>query len=518
MRIITNKILLITLLGTSLFLTGCSISDENTKEDAKPTEVKTTETEESSDFFGSLFGGGETGETPSAEKTIETEESSGFFGSWFGDDEKDVKDNSKKNLEKNKGIKSAVNKKYSKLTSKQQEIIVKIKIDADAERKRRIEVVKVGNINAKVVAKIAKQTRLEDVDSRLKEALSVLNDQLKSEEDNLAKDSQAELKTKVKTLDLDIQDKVAQVKSNTKDKRIKAITSVERKISDTQSEVESRLMKKALATELDRFYLFKENERKLKDQYLDHLSVTKIELDKERNKQLTIMRQNVNAMEQSSQELLNIRMSELERQRISDAIEVEKKVRERNKAMIDKLIAKFKAEADEYSNTTRLKLAKQEKVALTTITSKYEKNKAARTTKEIAYKVSLNTEIVNAKKSAGDKMRSNLISGRDAQISKIDEKLESSIREIYSDRKSSLSQLESVHQKQHKQKKADLKVEYEKSKKDIISQSRKDKSSIISRSRIRERELLIKERKAIELINKETRTGIKAKSDAALKK
>ena len=106
MRIITNKILLITLLGTSLFLTGCSISDENTKEDAKPTEVNTTEAEKSSDFFGSLFGG-------EADETAETEESSGFFGSWFGGDEKDVKDNSKKNLEKKKGIKSAVNKKYS---------------------------------------------------------------------------------------------------------------------------------------------------------------------------------------------------------------------------------------------------------------------------------------------------------------------------------------------------------------------------------------------------------------------
>ncbi len=516
MRIITDKILLSSLLVGSLFLTGCSISDENVKEEVKPTQANIAETEESSGFFGSWFGG-EVDEAPNVEKTSETEESSGFFGSWFGGDEEDVKDNSKKNLEKKKGIKSAVAKKYSKLTSKQREIIVKIKIDAEAERKRRIETVKVGNINAKVVAKIAKQTRLEDVESRLKEELNALNAQLKSEENNLAKDSQVELKTKIKTLDLDIQDKVAQVKSYTKDQRINAITSVERKISDTQSEVESRLMKKALATELDRYYLFKENERKLKDQYLSYLSVTKIELDKERKKQLTIMRQNVRAMEQSSQELLSIRMSELERQRIADAIEVEKKVKANNKAMIDKLIAKFKAEADEYSNATKLKLAKQEKVALSTIASKYEKDKVARDAKEKVYKVGLNTEIVNAKKSAGDKMRSNLISERDAKITAIDERLESSIRKIYSNRKGSLSQLELDNQEQHKQKKADLKVEYEMSKKGLISQSRKDKSSIISRARIRERELLMKERKAIEVINKQAKTDIRVKSDAALK-
>jgi len=516
MRIITNKILLITLLGASLFLTGCSITDKNTKEDAKPTKVNAAEIEESSGFFGSLFGG-EADETSKVKETAETEESSGFFGSWFGGDEKDVKDNSKKNLEKKKGIESAVNKKYSKLTGKQQEIIASIKIDAEVERKRRIEAVKVGNINAKVVAKIAKQTRLEDVESRLKEALSVLNSQLKSKEDNLTKDSHAKLKTKVETLYLDIQSKVAQVKSNTKDQRIKAIASVERKISETQSKVESRLMKKALATEVDRFYIFKENEKKFKDQYLGYLSVTKIELDKERSKQLAIMRQNVHAMEQSNQELLSIRVSELERQRIADAIEVEKKVKASNKIMLDKLITRFKAEADEYYNATKSKLAKQENVALTTITSKYEEDKVARDAKEKAHKVGLNTEIVNAKNSAGDKMRSNLVSERDAKINAIDERLESSIRKIYSNRKASLSQLESDNQAQHKQKKAGLNAEYKKSKKALIAQSRKDMSLIKSIARTKGRELLMKETKAIQVINKQSRSDIKEKSDAVLK-
>ncbi len=492
MRIITDKFLLSSLLVGSLFLTGCSISEDNTKEDAEKVA------------------------SPVTAITAEPE-SSGWFGSWFGSDEKGVKDNSKKNLEKKKTIKSVVAKKYAKLTSSQQEIIAKIKNDAEAERKKRIEAVKVGNINAKVINKIAKRTRLEDVESRLKESLSTLNIQLKSEENSLAKVNQAQLKTKTDALHLDIQNKVARVKFDTKDQRVKAITSVERKISDTQSEVESRLMKKALTTELDRFYLFKENERKLKDQYLDRLSVTKIELDKERNKQLTIMRQNVRAMEQSNQELLSIRMLELERQRIADAIKVEKRVKASNKVIIDQLIAKFREEADEYSNTTKSKLAKQEKFALTTITSKYGKDKVARSTKEKAYKVGLNTEIANAKKSAGDKMRNNLISERDSKITAIDERLESAIRKIYSNRKNSLSQLESDNQEQHRQKKADLKAEYDKSKKGLISQSKKDKASILSRASAKERELLVKERKAIEAINKQARINIKAKSDAALR-
>ena len=490
MRIIANKILLSTLLSASLFLTGCSFSEENIQEDEKSTNTSTTA----------------------------TEESSGFFGSWFGDD-KDVTDKAvEKGANKKKSaIQSAVAKKYPKLSKEQQNILAKIKSDAEIERKKRIEVIKISNINAKVVAKIAKQTRLEDVESRLKDELSVLNGQLKSEEQDLAKAIQVDLDLKIQALDSDILTSIVKVKSFTKDQRVKTITLVERKISDTQSEVESRLMKKALVTELDRFYIFKENERKLKDQYLGRLSVTKIELDKERKKQLTIMRQNVRAMEQSNQELLSIRMSELERQRVADAIEVEKKVKANNKAMLDKLIAKFRAEADKYSNATKSKLAKQEKVALTTITSKYETDKVARDIKEKAYKAALNTEIVNAKKSAGDKMRSNLISERDSKITAIDERLESSIRKIYSNRKDSLSKLESDNQEQHKQKKADLKAEYEKSKKGLISQSRKDKSSVISRARTRERDLLMKERKAIEVINKQVRTDIKVKSDAALK-
>ena len=262
MHIIANKILLSTLLTTSLFLTGCSISDENTKEGVKPVQANTTETEESSGFFGSWFGG-DADEVPNVEKTAETKESSGLFDSWFGGDEKDVKDNSKKNLEKNKGIKSAVNKKYSKLTGKQQEIIASIEIDAEAERKKKIEAVKIGNINEKVVAKIAKQTRIEDINVKLEEDLKVLKGQLKSSEQQLARTMEGELVGKVSSLDADIQSKVLSIKSKTKDERVAVITSVEKKISETQSEVESKLMNEALTTELDRFYRFKENEKNL---------------------------------------------------------------------------------------------------------------------------------------------------------------------------------------------------------------------------------------------------------------
>jgi tryptophanyl-tRNA synthetase len=108
MRIITNKILLSTLLATSLFLTGCSISEEITKEDVKSTKTSTTETKESSGFFGSFFGEG-ADEAPKVEKTSETEESSGFFGSLFGGDdakkkEPDNKDKTAKGIASNHGL------------------------------------------------------------------------------------------------------------------------------------------------------------------------------------------------------------------------------------------------------------------------------------------------------------------------------------------------------------------------------------------------------------------------------
>jgi len=509
-RIIADKILLSSLLAGSLFLTGCSIPEENTKEEVKPTQASIAETGESSGFFSSWFGEG-SDEVTSVKETAETEESSGFFSSWFGDVEEPKKQASN---EKKNTIKSSVAKKYPKLTSKQKDIIAKIKIDAEAERKKRIEAVKVGNINAKVVAKIAKKTRLEDVEFSLKEALDVLDEQSKVEEQELAKVMQVELDDQIKSLNIETKNNILKVKSDTKTQRVVAISSVEKKISDTQSEVESQLMKKALATELDRFYLFKENERNLKEQYLSKLSVTKIELDKEREKQLTIMRQNVRAMKQSNQELLNIRASELERHRVAEALEVEKRVKAKNQAMINKLVAKFKAEADEYNNTTRSKLVKQEKAALTQITSKYTKDKSVRDAKEKAYKVGLNAEIVEAKKSAGDKMRSNLSSERDARITTIDNNLESSIVKIYSDRKETLAALESDNKVQYKQRKVDLKAKYEKDRKDLISQSKKDKAKILSRAATRDRDLLIKERREIEAINKKIRSDIKVKSDA----
>jgi len=486
-RIITDKILLSSLLVSSLFLTGCSLTGEETK----PTPVEVSSTE--------------------------AKDSPGFFSSWFGDDEDDSKSAGKEDPVKKSATQSAVAKKYPKLTEDQQKAIAKIKLDAEAERKRRIEAVKVSNINAKVVAKIAKQTRLEDVEARLKNELNILNEQLKSEEQNLAKIIKAELETKIKTLDSETQDNIAQIKSDVKGQRIKAISSVERKISDAQSEVESRLMKKALATELDRFYVFKDNERKLEEQYLNKLSNTKIELDKEREKQLKIMAQNIRAMKQSNKELLNIRAAELERQRVAEAIEIEKRAKAKNQAMIEKLIAKFKSEADEYSSNTKSKLSKQEESVLSAIASKHEQGKAKRAAKEKSYKASLNNEITEAKKTAGNKMRDNLISERDAKITTIDERLESAIRGVYAERKNSLSQLESDNQAQHKQKVTDLKTQYGKDKKSLIGQSKKDKSSIISKAKARERELLIKERKAIDVINKQNRADIKSKSKSAVK-
>jgi len=516
MHIIANKILLSTLLTTSLFLTGCSISDENTKEGVKPVQANTTETEESSGFFGSWFGG-DADEVPNVEKTAETKESSGLFDSWFGGDEKDVKDNSKKNLEKNKGIKSAVNKKYSKLTGKQQEIIASIEIDAEAERKKKIEAVKIGNINEKVVAKIAKQTRIEDINVKLEEDLKVLKGQLKSSEQQLARTMEGELVGKVSSLDADIQSKVLSIKSKTKDERVAVITSVEKKISDTQSEVESKLMNEALTTELDRFYRFKENEKKLNQQYIDKLSVTKVGLDKKRKKRLTVMEQNIHAMRQSNQELLIIRVSELERQRISAALVIEKKAKAENKAMIDKLIAKFMSEINTHSKSIKAELAAKEKAALSKVSTKYDAEKSERAIKEREHKVGLNAEIIAAKKSAGSKMRGNLVGERDSKITAIDNSLEKSIRRVYTERKKALSSLESENQGQLKKENGVLQTMYNKNKRDLIQKSKQAKSKITRKARTKEMAILAQEKREISAINKEIDVKIKTDIDAALK-
>lgn len=491
MRIIADKILLSSLLVGSLFLTGCSVLEEGVKENTDTAEIKINEA---------------------------NKESSSWFGSWFGDGGNAV-DESVEEVSKDKKdvIKSSMAKKYPKLTKEQQEVIVKIKIDAEAERKKRIEAIKVGNINAKVVAKIAKQIRLEDTDNALKKDLDGLASQLKLKEENLETVMQSELDDKIKSLDLQTKEKISQIKSNTKDQRIEAISSVEKKISKTQSEVESALMKKALTTELDRFYLFKENERKLKGEYLEKLSLIKIELDKEREKQLTIMSHNVKAMQQSNQELLTVRVAGLERKRIAEALEIEKKAKAKNMAIIDQLIAKFNSEIDEYGKSTREKLVNQENSVLTKITSNFEEDKVVRLAKEKAYKVKLGDEIVNAKESAGQKMRQNLASERDTRIQRIDEDLEMMIRRVYADRKQSLSNLKKSSQDKHKQVKSDVQAEYEKNKRDLISQSKKGKLEIKAKARAKEREILAKERREIAAINKDISVKIKTDSDTALK-
>jgi len=220
MRIITDKILLSSLLAGSLFLAGCSIGEEGgtikptttvdpaaakITNDKKPKQVEITIVEECEpSILGSL---------------------GGFFG---------VKEEcSPKTVTNDKDDKDDKPKEKDS----KQAAIEKIKAAAEVERKKRIAAVKEGNISAKVRAKIAKDTRLEDVESKFQKELNSLNGQLKSEEKDLVKVMKVDLDEKNKALEVEIESKIAQIKVEAKNQQVSTITKVERTIADKQGEV-----------------------------------------------------------------------------------------------------------------------------------------------------------------------------------------------------------------------------------------------------------------------------------------
>ena len=229
------------------------------------------------------------------------------------------------------------------------------------------------------------------------------------------------------------------------------------------------------------------------------------------------MEQNIHAMRQSNQELLIIRVSELERQRISAALVIEKKAKAENKAMIDKLIAKFMSEINTHSKSIKAELAAKEKAALSKVSTKYDAEKSERAIKEREHKVGLNAEIIAAKKSAGSKMRGNLVGERDSKITAIDNSLEKSIRRVYTERKKALSSLESENQGQLKKDTGVLQTVYNKNKRDLIQKSKQAKSKITRKARTKEMAILAQEKREISAINKEIDVKIKTDIDAALK-
>ena len=215
--------------------------------------------------------------------------------------------------------------------------------------------------------------------------------------------------------------------------------------------------------------------------------------------------------------MLIIRVSELERQRISAALVIEKKAKAENKAMIDKLIAKFMSEINTHSKSIKAELAAKEKAALSRVTTKYDAEKSERAIKEREHKVGLNAEIIAAKKSAGSKMRGNLVGERDSKITAIDNSLEKAIRRVYTERKKALSSLESENQGQLKKENGVLQTMYNKNKRDLIQKSKQAKSKITRKARTKEMAILNQEKREIAAINKEIDVKIKTDIDAALK-
>jgi len=474
MRIIANKILLSTLLSASLFLTGCSFSEENIQEDEKPTNTNTTATEGSSGFFSSLssmIGGG--GDKPTNED--------------------------------------------SEISVKHQEIVAKIKKEAEAERKKRIEAVKIGNINEKVVAKIAKQTRIEDINVKLEEDLKSLKVQLNESEQQLAQTIEGELSAKISSLDVNIESQVLSIKKAKDKESIAVISSVEKKISDTQSEIGNKIWEDSQLPEFENFQRFNENEKKFKKQYLGNLSATKFGLDKERVKRLTVMEQNIHAMRQSGQELINIRMAELERERVAAALVIEKKIKSKNKAMIDKLIAKYKKEINAHSKSIKDELATKEKIELAKVDTRYFAEKTTRKSIEAKRKDDLKKARLDKKKKVGEEMRNRLGAERDSQLAAITDRLERRVRKIYADRKQALSTLKSENQHQLKKEKSELQTKHRKNKGQLKRTANQAKSMITSKARKNERALIYQEERAIAAINKDIDAKIKKDSDTALK-
>jgi len=501
MRIITNKILLSTLLATSLFLTGCSISGENTQEDEKPTNTATAETEKSSGFFSS-FSSKDPDKAPKGEKTAETEGALGFLGSLFSD----------KDAEKDKQT-----NKDSEISIKHKEIVAKIKKEAEVERKKRIAAIKEGNISAKVRAKIAKDTRIEDIDVKLEEDLKSLKVQLNESEQQLAQTIESELSVKISSLDADTEIQVLSIKKIKDEESIAVISSVEEKISDTQSEVESKLWFESMAPELENIQRFKEDEKKFEKQYLDNLSATKFGLDKERVKRLTVMEQNIRAMRQSGQEMINMRMGELERERVAAALVIEKKVKAKNTAMIDKLIAKYKKEINAHSKSIKDELTAREKIELAKVNTRYTAGKSTRDDAEVTRKNNLQKDRLDKKKKVGEEMRNRLGAERDSQLATINDRLEKSVRKIYVDRKQALSTLKSENKRQLKKEKGELQAKHRKNKGQLKRTANQAKSKIRSKAIRNARTLNDQEERAIADINKDIDIQIKKGSDSALK-
>ncbi|RUM83503.1 MAG: hypothetical protein DSZ18_03095 [Candidatus Thioglobus sp.] len=365
---------------------------------------------------------------------------------------------------------------------------------------------------------IAEQVRNKDVDTQLEFDLNNLIAKLPVDRNILVQKMQDDLIHKIRLLDADTAIKITDIRMLSIDKSAFALAGVEKKVLSAKSTAEDGVIEHIFATEPDRYYRIREEEKALHVQYI--VDMERIKLQSKNNPRLDILEKDVQAFEAANQKIINTRIAELEAQRVAEALIIEVKVKVKHQAIIDAFRAKSESSLKEYGDTVEHELAVAEKVALDQLESKNNRAILSRESQRRAdnkqYIREIKKKIQQAQLTREKKVRDTNTPSRDARVIAITNNLNNSIKYIEASRVQTLASLKAQQEQLHQSKIRSLKASFGAKEQVLIQISKQKELKVLSLFKTENSAILTKENKAIEAINKEINARVNDEIKAAL--
>ena len=387
-----------------------------------------------------------------------------------------------------------------------------------SEKQKEIKLIKEESENLKKENLIAQQVRNKDVDIQLEFDLNNLIAKLPVDRKILVQKMQDDLTHKIRLLDADTAIKITDIRMLSIDKSAFALAGVEKKVLSAKSTAEDGVIEHIFATEPDRYYRIREEEKALHVQYI--VDMERIKLQSKNNPRLDILEKDVQAFEAANKKIINTRIAELEAQRVAEALIIEVKVKVKHQAIIDAFRAKSESSLKEYGDTVEHELAVAEKVALDQLESKNNRAILSRESQRRAdnkqYIREIKKKIQQAQLTHEKKVRDTSTPSRDARVIAIANNLNNSIKYIEASRVQTLASLKAQQEQLHQSKKRSLKASFGAKEQILIQISKQKELKVLSLFKTENSAILSKENKAIEAINKEINARVRDEIKVAL--
>lgn len=388
--------------------------------------------------------------------------------------------------------------------------------DFDSEKQRKIRIVKNNTITTRKNNIVADKIRNEDADAQLITDLSNLEKDIPVKKKELAQMMRAKLKHKIRLLDAETALKVAEVKMKANTKSEKVVARAEDRVLNRTSVAGKDQLKRMLISEPDKYYQLKDQARRAKAKHRVIFAKVKLEYQKK----IDVLESDIKSLRMANKKIIATRLTELEGQRIAEAMIVKEKIKAKNQIFVDGLYPELKPKILEYIDAVKQKISTKERQVLELLESTYTNEELARDVSRKSenrqYISHINQKIKQEQQAYEDRSRDRLFSVRNSKLDSIIKSHKRSLNRVESDGVKDLATLEAQHAREHEKQKHTLQAPYKKKEQILNQKFQQSRSKVISRFNSENYAINAKEKKESDAIKREINARVKAEIKALL--